>query len=226
MFSKRVKNPKHMAFDIRDIEKWSKVNSKDIEESLRQSNKRIVQTILECIKHNIIIFTFNVSDFKITHFPQHMDSTVELLNNLTKSPLIHENKVKISVIGKWYDLPSKVVDAVKETIDQTADYDNHFLNLCINYDGKEEIVDSLRIILRSIQYEKITPDQLSKQLIKENIYSSYFIPPDIIIFKDSKTNGFMLWDSQNSLLHFTGTEWCDFDKKQFKKSLEFFKNNS
>ncbi len=223
-----LKKPKHIAFNIKNIEYWAEINSKEIKQALDLSNNRILETVDNCIKKNIVIFTFNVlgTNYRINNFSDYMDSIVELLDNLSKNPLIHENKVKISVLGRWYDLPSKVVDSIKNVLNKTAEYDNYFLNLCLNYDGKEDIINALRVIIRSLQYEKIGPDQLSKSLVKENIYSSYFIPPDLMVNTHNNImDNFLLWDSTEAIAYFTGQEWCDFDKKSFKKCLEFYKEN-
>ncbi len=215
--------PKHIAFNVKDTEYWAEINSKSIESALELRNNKIIESIDFCIKNKILIFTFNLSKFHVENFAQHMDSIVILLNNLIQNPLIHDKQVKISVLGKWYELPSKVVDSIKDVVDKTSDHDNYFLNLCLNYDGQEEILNSLRILLRSIHYEKISPEQLSKKLVKDNLYSSYFIPPDLIINPHNHTtDGFLLWDSTNSKLHFTKTEFNDLDKKELKKALDFY----
>ncbi|MBT3262147.1 hypothetical protein HN592_05610 [Candidatus Woesearchaeota archaeon] len=218
--------PKHIAFNVKDAGYWADINSVSVESALESRNKRLIESVDFCIKNKILIFTFNLSQFHIENFAQNMDSIVDLLNNLADNPLVHDKRIKVSVLGKWYDLPSKVVDAIKTVVDKTADHDQYFLNLCLNYDGQEEILNSLRIILRSIQYEKIAPDQLSKQLVKDNLYSSYYIPPDLIVnTHDHTTNGFLLWDSHNSKHHFSKVEFNDLDKKELKKALDFYQDN-
>ena len=215
--------PKHIAFNVKDAEYWADVNSDSIESSLELRNQRLIEAVDFCIKSKILIFTFNLSQFNVENFAQNMDSIVNLLNNLINNPLIHDKQVKISVLGKWYELPSKVVDSIKEVVDKTSDHDQYFLNLCLNYDGQEEILNSLRILLRSIQYEKIAPDQLSKQLVKDNLYSSYYIPPNMIINPHNKvTDGFLLWDSHSAKHYFTKIEFNDLDKKELKKALDFY----
>jgi undecaprenyl diphosphate synthase len=219
----RISGIKHIAFSIKGIDYWAEINSSSIEMALKEAGERIIGVIEMCIKSRITIFTFNLSEF--SDFSAHMDWVSEFIDSLAKSRLVNDNKIKLSVMGKWYDLPSKVIDSVKNGVSATSEYDNFFLNLCLNYDGKEEIINALRVIMRSIQYEKISPDQISKQLVKENIYSSYFIPPDLIVLvHDCLASGFMLWDSADSAIYFSGVEWNDFGKKEFKKALEFYGN--
>ena len=86
-----------------------------------------------------------------------------------------------------------------------------FVNLCINYDGQEELIDSFRIIARKIKSSTLDPDSITKEEIKENVYSSYFIPPDVIIITGKRKffGGFLLWDSIKSKIYFSDILWPD-----------------
>src|SRR5690606_40296287 len=57
----------------------------------------------------------------------------------------------------------------------SKDYDKHFLNFCIQYDGQEDIAEASKMIARKILTGKLTVDDITPQTIKENVYSSYFI---------------------------------------------------
>lgn len=154
------------------------------------------------------------------------DETDDLLNFLTA--LIHwdyieRQQVKVSVIGKWYDLPERLIEPIKEIIESTKDYDAHFLNLCLKYDGQEELVDACKLIAKQVQMGKLAPEGITKATLKENIYTSYFIPPDLIIIPgEKKTSGVLLWDSPSSVIHFAPEQPDKYDKNAFMRSLQFF----
>ncbi|MBW3010943.1 undecaprenyl diphosphate synthase family protein [Candidatus Woesearchaeota archaeon] len=139
----------------------------------------------------------------------HKDTMNEKLAEFFKFYLnksfLKENKIKVSFLGKWYDLPSVLVEEFKEILDLTKEFDAYFLNFVINYDGQREIVDACQILARQIVADKIDIENISESAIKENIYSSYFVPPDIIIKTgdQNKLDGFLLWDSKDSRIIFT-----------------------
>ena len=139
----------------------------------------------------------------------------ELLTYYIKQNYFDQNKIKVSFIGKWYDLPGELVSIIKEYITNTKEYTHFFLNFVVNYDGQEEIVDACRILCRQIIGEKIDVENITKDGIKENLYTSYFIPPEIIISdnKEKKINGFFLWDSYHSEIRFVER----FDTSVFKE---------
>ena len=145
-----------------------------------------------------------------------------MFNELSESKLIHENKIKISILGKWYNLPGRVVDAIKKAINDTRDYDSFFVNFCINYDGQEEIVDAMKLIGMQIKAGRMDPELIDKDTIKESIYSSYFLPPDLMIKNGSRkeTSGFLLWDSVNAKIYFTNKLWPDFDRTEFMDAIK------
>ena len=155
-----------------------------------------------------------------------MDNLAKLFNEIISNKKIHKDQIKVSILGKWYDLPERVVNPIKEIIESTKDYDKFFLNFCVNYDGHEEIADACRLIARQIKSEKIDPESINNQLIKENLYSSYFISPDLIIENSKEFSGLLLWDSKNSMIFFTDKQWPDFTKIDFFRAIEDFQNKT
>lgn len=223
----KPKIPKHVAITTDGTIRWAKLNKTPLEETYKKSNLLIKSTIKTQVKLNIPILTIYLLPSELKeheNFSIIIDSVIELFKELSVSEIINENMIKISVLGKWYDLPGRAVEIIKATIDETKDYDNFFLNLCINYDGQEEIVDACKLIARQIKAEKIDVDAIDKEIVKENVYSSYFLQPDLII-KNGKKNiipGVLLWDSVNAKIFFTERLWPDFGKTDFMKALEIY----
>ncbi len=134
---------------------------------------------------------------------------------------IVKNQVKVMPIGKWYELPVNIVDEVKHLIDRTRDFDRFFLNLYINYDGQKELEDAVKIIGMKIENKKMSAEQITRQEIKDALYTSYYVPPDLIIINDSNSlNGFLLWDSAYSSIVITNKRWLDFTAKDFRRIVK------
>ncbi|MBW3012645.1 undecaprenyl diphosphate synthase family protein [Candidatus Woesearchaeota archaeon] len=150
------------------------------------------------------------------------EKITELLKFHISKKFLEENKIKVSFLGKWYGFGADIVEGIKQLIDLTKDYDMQFLNFVINYDGQQEIVDACKIICRQVKAGKIDVENVTKENIKENTYSSYFIPPDLIIKLGTvpKLKGFLLWDSTHSRMHFTEKDVADFNTDEMKKILD------
>lgn len=215
---------KHVAITTDGIIKWSNDNKKSLEEAYKHSNITIKNAITSQVKLKIPIVSLYLLPSDITnleHFSARIDALIDLFNDLLNSELINKNSIKISVFGKWYKLPGRIVEPIKNLIEKTKDYDNFFLNFCISYNGQDEIVDACRIISMQIKTEKIDIESINKSNIKENIYTSDFLPPDLIIKNGlrQKLNGLLLWDSADSSIYFTKKLWPDFSRSDFENAV-------
>jgi len=220
IFKKKKKSyPKHIALTVEDNILWQKKNKKSQDLTFLRRDEVLVKIIELQVKMNIPIITF----FLLPNTRKTPDEIEYLVNFFEKliNPLIHDNEVKISVLGKWYDLPGRIVEEIKHCIDETKNYDRFFLNFCVNYDGQSEIVDACKLISRKIKANQIEIDQINKEMIKENLYSSYFLPPDIIIKTgiDRTWPNFLIWDLPGAQYFFLGKAFNDLSSSDVEKAI-------
>jgi undecaprenyl diphosphate synthase len=220
----KFKLPRHVAIVTKGKHIYADKHKTPIGEVYEKSNILILNTIATSVKLGIPITTFYILSTETETLPDFSfvaDSLSAFFNELAGKDLIHKNQIKVSVIGKWYDLPGKFVESIKGVIEKTKDYDSFFVNFCINYNGQEEIVDAVKLISRQIKADRLDPEMISRDLIKENIYSSFFLPPDLIIINGSKrTSDLLLWDSPDAKVYFTGKLWPDFDKMEYTDAIK------
>lgn len=215
--------PRHIAIVTKGKHVYAEKHKKAIEEVYNKSNLIMLSTIASAAKLKIPITTFyllSTKSYELEHFSAVVDSLAEFFNELAEKEIIHKNKIKISVFGKWYDMPGKLVDSIKKVMEKTKEYDSFFVNFCINYDGQQEIIDALKLVSMQIKSGKLDAELISKETIKENLYSSYFMPPDLIIINGSKrTSDLLLWDSPNAKVYFTNKLWPDFDRLELMDAI-------
>jgi undecaprenyl diphosphate synthase len=218
----------HIAVTMNGIKPWSDKQGVSLDSAYQKGFDILNEIISLQPNKNIPILTVYIMPENIKdkdQYPVFLNEVVNFFNSLSSAEVIHQNKIKISILGKWYDLPGRAVEPIKKIIEETRDYDGFFLNFCINYDGQEEIVDACKLIARQIKANRVDIDAITKKTIKENTYSSYFVPPDIIIKngKLRRTAGTLLWDSTDSELYFTDKDWPEFTKHDFLKALDSFR---
>ena len=219
------KGVRHIAFSLNGIDKWAKNHNQELLDAWNESFLAVRELISFQVKNDIPIFTFNVLPMELKerdNFSLIVDSLVEFFNHLLLSEIIKKNQIKISDLGKWYDLPGRLVESIKKITVETKDYDKFFVNLCINYDGQEELIDSFRIIARKIKSSILDPDSITKEEIKDNIYSSYFVPPDVLVITGKRKffGGFLLWDSVKSRVYFSDKLWPDIKSDDLKEIIQ------
>jgi tritrans,polycis-undecaprenyl-diphosphate synthase [geranylgeranyl-diphosphate specific] len=219
-------NIKHVAISVKDVIGWAKKNEKPFEDAFLRRNTIINDIVELMVKKNIPIVTIYLlseNDEKTEHHDITVESLTEFFSQLKEEQVVNKNQIRISVLGKWYSLPGMVVESIKQMIDKTKEYDNFFLNFCVNYDGREEITDAFNLIHKEIKDLGIeNQPKLNKDLIKENTYSSYFIPPELIIEtgKDHKFSGVLLWDSVDAKIFFIEKMFPEIKKDDFESIID------
>ncbi len=98
------------------------------------------------------------------------------------------------------------------------------LNLAIGYDGRLEIVDSVKKIIRDIEKGLITVDDVDEDLISKNLYTAGLDDPNLIIRTsgEERLSGFLLWQSSYSELYFCESLWPELRKVDFLRAIRSY----
>lgn len=219
----RRTNPRHIAMTVEDNYLWQKKNKKSAEDTFAKRDSLLHELIREQVQRLVPILTVLLLPLG-RRDELELESLERFFSELKHNPAIHRNQMRVSIMGKWYDLPGILVEEIKDVIGETKHYDRYFLNFCVNYDGQEEIVDSCKLIVRSVVARKLSISEVTKQTIKDNLYSSYFLPPDLIIKTGLKRtwSTLLLWDCPNAHVFFAGKVFNDFTISDLTRAIEEF----
>ena len=137
---------------------------------------------------------------------------------------IHKNEVRVKVVGRTELLPDDVKEAIDEAEEATKNYNKRFLNLAIGYDGRLEIIDSFKKIIKDVQEGKITVDDVDEELVSKNLYTEGIDDPNLIIRTsgEERLSGFLLWQSSYSELYFCETLWPELRKVDFLRAIRSY----
>lgn len=128
--------------------------------------------------------------------------------------------VRINVIGRVDMFPPGIKKAMLETAERTRNNKKLIVNFALAYGGRQEIVDSIKRILKSQPHAN--PDKIDEKLIGENLYLKS--EPDFIIRPggEKRTSNFLTWQSVYSEWIFMDKFWPEFTKKDLEGCiLEF-----
>jgi len=141
-----------------------------------------------------------------------------------KNKEIHENKVKVNIIGRWEELlPKSGIKTAKELIKITQNYDKRILNFFIAYNGTDEMMSAIKGIVKETRADKTL--KVTPKLLEKNLWTHDLPPVDLLIRTGLENDphnsvGFMMWHTANSQYYFTNTMYPDFGKKEFTKSIK------
>lgn len=137
----------------------------------------------------------------------------------------NKNNVKIVFSGRREPLPKKVLDMIDDISLKTKDNTGPIFNICINYGGKSEIIDTTKRICRRVLAGDIDIEDITEDTFRKNLYNDL---PDVDFMirtsGEERLSNFLLW--QNAYAEFYFPEVCfpDFDEKEFDRALEVYNN--
>ena len=104
---------------------------------------------------------------------------------------------------------------------ETINNDAGIFNVCINYGGRKEIVETSKKLAQMVVDEKIKIEDISEELFKKNLY--YDLPDIDLLIRTSgeiRLSNFMLYQLSYAELYFPKTYFPDFLEKEFDLALE------
>lgn len=136
--------------------------------------------------------------------------------NLAENPKIHDNRVKVRVIGREANL-EPLKDSIINLQKATNDYNRYTLNIALGYGGRGEIIDAI----------KKAADNGGVNSLTEKNFSNYLYHPndiDLVIRTGSsqRLSNFLLWQSSYAELYFAGKLWPEFEKEDFDAAVAFY----
>lgn len=196
--------------------RWAKLRGEPRIKGHRAGIK-IVDSVLDlCIKYGIKFVSLYVFSTENWSRPQ---SEVDNLFNLARNYLKRQNTfikrgIRTVVSGDVARLPSDLAASVAKIENETRDCTRLTLNLCINYGGRDEIINAAN---KAVAMGKP---------VDEKSFAALLYHPDLpdldLVVRTSgelRLSNFMLYRAAYAELYFTDTLWPDFDEEQFKLML-------
>ncbi len=144
---------------------------------------------------------------------------IKAVDTVVNESIVKNDKVKFDIVGRLSLLPPTAKEKIQQLINFTKDHDQNFINLCIMYDGHEEIVDAVKKIVN----DGIKPEKIDAKLIKDYLYTRNFPALDYIIRTGmddgARISGFLLWDSSYAEFKFRNDLWPDYNKEMVIQDL-------
>ncbi|MBT3476707.1 MAG: di-trans,poly-cis-decaprenylcistransferase [Euryarchaeota archaeon] len=148
----------------------------------------------------------------------------EGLREIADDPRIHENKVKVQVIGRRELLPKSVKDAIDYAENKTAEYNNFVFTVCLAYGSREEMIDAIRSIAEEHASGDLELEQIDEKAVSKRLYTGDMPDPDLVIRTsgEERISNFLLWQMAYSELYFSDVFWPSFQKKDLLKAIRTF----
>jgi len=220
--------PKHIGLILDGNRRWAKKNllNLNIGHLIGYENlKNRLFDFFEAGIHYLSIYALsleNVKKRKQQEIIYIFRIILDAVDSVIKEATVKEEKVNFNVIGKIHLLPQEVREKIQELVEFTKDHDKNFINLCIMYDGQEEIVDAVKKIIQ----DNVKVKEIDRNLVKKYLYTHNFPEVDYVIRTGmddgARISGFLLWDSSYAEFKFRKDLWPDYSREMIIEDLKEF----
>lgn len=137
---------------------------------------------------------------------------------------VHSRGVKIRYSGDKKALPDSLQAQIRETEKKTEQYENHILNVCLAYGGREEMTTAVKRIAKLVKENKLDIEEITESIIDQNLYTNGLPDPDLIIRTSGsvRLSGFLMWQSIYSELFFTDVMWPALRRVDLLRAIRSF----
>ncbi len=135
---------------------------------------------------------------------------------------MRDNNIRFHVIGQISKLPEDVQAAISETKSLTADNSGMILNLALSYGSRSEICCMVQEIARKVKEGRISPGDISEELISDHLFTAGMPDPDLLIRSsgEMRISNFLLWQIAYSEIYVTDTLWPDFSGEELIRIIK------
>lgn len=220
----KIKIPYHIGIIVDGNGRWAKEKGLSRSMGHLEGSKTLRRISLYAFEKGVKVlsaFVFSTENFKRSK------EEVDYLMNLfvkefgTNFKIFKEKNIKVVFSGEKKGLPNDVQKVIAKMERETINNDAGIFNVCINYGGRKEIVETSKKLAQMVVDEKIKIEDISEELFKKNLY--YDLPDIDLLIRTSgeiRLSNFMLYQLSYAELYFPKTYFPDFLEKEFDLALE------
>jgi len=193
----------------------------------RKGAKNVSEIIKSC--PNLGIKTLTLYAFSTENWNRAAHEVASLMRLFrgylqTKFLEIVDNNIRVRFLGDTNPLPNDILLQMKKLEFETRKNSGFFLNIALNYGGRDEIVRSTKKIAKKVLSKEIKIEEIDQDLFSNYLDTKDQNDPDLIIRTagEKRLSNFLLWQSTYSELYFSEKMWPEFSVDCLKESINSY----
>lgn len=223
--------PRHVAIIMDGNGRWARsrglprsIGHNSGAEAVRQAVKGAVQ----CGVEYLTLFGFSSENWK------RPAAEVEDLMGLLKLYLrreideLHQNGVRVQVIGDRERLGRDVVTLIESAEARTAGNRRLVLTVALSYGGRAEIVLAARRLLAAAERGEIGPGEVDETVFENFLLTAGMPDPDLLVRTsgEKRISNFLLWQCAYAEFVFLDKHWPDFSIDDLRAAIAEYQGRS
>jgi len=221
--------PTHVAIIMDGNGRWAKkhrINRIKGHEKGSEAVRAAVRTSREIGIRHLTLYAFSTENWQRPK--KEVDALMMLLKRFLASEQkeMHENNIRLSVIGQIERLPQDVQEELLKVVTLTEKNNALHVHLALSYGARAEIVRMAQMLSQKCKTGQMTPEDIDEHCVAEHLYTHGIPDPDLLIRTsgEMRISNFLLWQIAYTELYVTPTLWPDFGKDEFIHILKDYQN--
>ena len=197
-----------------------------------EGHRRGVESTKECVRAaadagiaHLTLFSFSSENWKRP--PMEVSYLMGLLKRFISRDLaeIHENNVKLRIIGSEDKVPPEIVKMLHEAVELTSGNTGLQLIIAFNYGARDEIVRAARRLAEMVKAGEMGVEDITEARLSEQFYTAGVPDPDLIIRTsgEHRISNFLLWQCAYSEFLFVDNFWPDFTRQTLESAIAAYR---
>ncbi len=216
--------PKHIAIIMDGNGRWAQQRGLARNFGHKEGVNRVVEIVEESSQLGIeylSLYAFSTENWKRSD--SEINGIMRLLVYFIDKELkrLHNNNVKLKVLGDISRLPNKAKLKVEEAIATTEENTGMIVNIALNYGARDEIVRATKKIVRDVNKGDLDIDNLDEELFSNYLYTKDQPDPDLLIRASGelRISNFLLYQLAYSEFWFSNILWPDFTADKLHEAI-------
>lgn len=222
-----TKLPRHIAIIMDGNGRWAK--KRFLPRSLgHKAGVEAIRDVIETASNTgiayLTLYAFSTENWNRP--TEEVSALMELLVDYLRKEgaELHSNNVRINTIGDIGGLPEyarKEVEAAKEL---TANNTGLWVNIALNYGGRDEIIRAVKKVAADVEAKKISIADIKQETFAAYLDTADIPDPDLLIRTSGeyRFSNFLIWQFAYTEFWFTDKLWPDFNGEDLLKAIHDF----
>lgn len=224
---KQAALPRHIAIIMDGNGRWAKQRHQPRFMGHRAGVNAVRESVQACAEKGIeVLSLFAFSSENWRRPSKEVSLLMEMFKLALKNqvPKLQKHNIRLRVIGDISRFSNGLQQQIHSAQSLTENNTGLTLIIAANYGGRWDITQSVQQLANQLVEGKITPDQISEEMIAESLCCSDLPEPDLFIRTggEQRVSNFMLWQLAYTEYYFTDTLWPDFNADTIELAIQSF----
>lgn len=221
---KRENMPRHIGIIMDGNRRWAKAQGKPISFGHKEGAKTLEKIVRYANKiglEYITVYAFSTENWKRAE--EEVKALMLLLQNYLDdyAKRADTENIRVKILGDISALSIGMQKSIENCMERTKNNTGVTFNIALNYGGRDELLKAIKKIASQVKENKIQIEDITEQLVSDNLYTKGDPEPDLIIRTsgEKRLSGFLTWQSVYSEILVIHKNWPEFEEKDLEDAI-------